>query len=147
MQCKQSVCERLLHKSFGSRRCRHNQVYWSGEPYQAFGVGAASYINRHRFSRPRSMSHYKKWVAELVSKNGLPPGSFFSVYLYFQKASRSLHTSLTCMQLQKCPRLRTPPENVFLIAVAERKNQNQQRRYSMTQGFGNGQWHSVCRSW
>ena len=49
-------------------------MYWSGKPYYAFGVGAASYIQGRRFSRPRSMSHYKKWVAELVAGDSMPAG-------------------------------------------------------------------------
>ena len=47
-------------------RCKHNQVYWSGKPYLAFGLGAASYIDWLRFSRPKSMAGYKQWVSDLA---------------------------------------------------------------------------------
>ena len=29
-------------------RCRHNQVYWSGEPFWGFGLGAASFVGGRR---------------------------------------------------------------------------------------------------
>ena len=40
-------------------RCRHNEVYWRNEPYHAFGLGAASYLDHRRFSRPRQMAAYR----------------------------------------------------------------------------------------
>lgn len=45
-------------------RCRHNMTYWEGRPYVAFGMGAASYVNGHRFSRPRRLASYLRWVYE-----------------------------------------------------------------------------------
>ncbi|KAG2442811.1 hypothetical protein HXX76_002890 [Chlamydomonas incerta] len=47
-------------------RCAHNQVYWRGLPYYAFGLGAASYLRGRRFSRPARMSAYSDWVAALA---------------------------------------------------------------------------------
>ncbi len=29
-------------------RCRHNMVYWEGQAYYAFGMGAASYLEVRR---------------------------------------------------------------------------------------------------
>ena len=43
--------------------CRHNQVYWQNQPYYAFGMGAASYLNGTRFTRPRYTQDYFQWVA------------------------------------------------------------------------------------
>ncbi|GAQ80361.1 oxygen-independent coproporphyrinogen III oxidase [Klebsormidium nitens] len=51
--------------------CRHNCVYWNGAPYFAFGLGAASYINRQRFSRPRKMAEYPKWVQQYAASRGV----------------------------------------------------------------------------
>jgi len=44
-------------------RSRHNQVYWQGRPYYAFGLGAASFLGGVRFSRPAKMPAYYEWVA------------------------------------------------------------------------------------
>jgi coproporphyrinogen III oxidase-like Fe-S oxidoreductase len=43
--------------------CRHNQVYWRNDSYYAFGMGAASYIEGTRFTRPRYTQDYFDWVA------------------------------------------------------------------------------------
>ena len=56
-------------------RCKHNMVYWSGRPYQAFGLGAASYLQRRRFSRPKSMAAYRQWVLEFAGGGGGIPGA------------------------------------------------------------------------
>lgn len=45
-------------------RCAHNMVYWEGLPYYAFGMGAASYLEKRRFSRPRKLNAYLKWLKE-----------------------------------------------------------------------------------
>ncbi|MDZ8028802.1 MAG: radical SAM family heme chaperone HemW [Nostoc sp. DedQUE01] len=43
-------------------QCRHNRVYWENRPYYGFGMGAASYIERKRFTRPRKTKEYYQWV-------------------------------------------------------------------------------------
>ncbi|NJO78940.1 MAG: coproporphyrinogen III oxidase [Cyanobacteria bacterium RM1_2_2] len=43
-------------------QCRHNRVYWQNRPYYGFGMGAASYLNRQRFTRPRKRQAYYDWV-------------------------------------------------------------------------------------
>jgi putative oxygen-independent coproporphyrinogen III oxidase len=43
--------------------CRHNQVYWRNQSYYAFGMGAASYLEGQRFTRPRYTQDYFDWVA------------------------------------------------------------------------------------
>ncbi len=43
-------------------QCRHNRVYWENQPYYAFGMGAASYVNGKRFNRPRTRREYYAWV-------------------------------------------------------------------------------------
>ena len=46
----------------GHRSC-HNQVYWTArDPYFAFGLGAASYVEGERFSRPSKIGKYYEWV-------------------------------------------------------------------------------------
>lgn len=52
--------------------CGHNLVYWRNQSYYGFGLGAASYLNGHRFSRPRHSQAYRRWVEALVgfSANG-----------------------------------------------------------------------------
>lgn len=43
-------------------QCRHNRVYWQNRPYYGFGMGAASYIEGKRFTRPRKTKEYYQWV-------------------------------------------------------------------------------------
>lgn len=43
-------------------QCRHNRVYWENRPYYGFGMGAASYLNHQRFTRPRKRRDYYEWV-------------------------------------------------------------------------------------
>jgi len=57
-------------------QCRHNRTYWENRPYYGFGMGAASYLEGRRFSRPRTRKEYATWVAQgcvadspLVSEN------------------------------------------------------------------------------
>jgi oxygen-independent coproporphyrinogen-3 oxidase len=42
--------------------CRHNCVYWNNQSYYGFGMGAASYVNGQRFTRPRKRGDYFQWV-------------------------------------------------------------------------------------
>lgn len=58
-------------------RSRHNEVYWQGNAqYYAFGLGAASYLQRRRFSRPRGMGAYKQWVAKFAASGAGFPGVY-----------------------------------------------------------------------
>lgn len=57
-------CTQVSNYAKPGYECRHNCMYWNGAPYFAFGLGAASYINRQRFSRPRKMADYVKWVQQ-----------------------------------------------------------------------------------
>jgi oxygen-independent coproporphyrinogen-3 oxidase len=43
-------------------QCRHNRVYWENRPYYGFGMGAASYLQGKRFTRPRKTQEYYQWV-------------------------------------------------------------------------------------
>ncbi|GAB1541013.1 radical SAM family heme chaperone HemW [Scytonema sp. NUACC21] len=43
-------------------QCRHNRVYWENRPYYSFGMGAASYTQGKRFTRPRKTQEYYQWV-------------------------------------------------------------------------------------
>ena len=47
------------------KRSQHNQRYWKCLPTWGFGMGAASYIDNNRFTRPDRMADYTKWVAQL----------------------------------------------------------------------------------
>ena len=44
--------------------CRHNVGYWTGTPYLGFGISAASYTGKERFSTTRSMEEYLKAAGE-----------------------------------------------------------------------------------
>ncbi|MBD2362770.1 coproporphyrinogen III oxidase [Anabaena minutissima FACHB-250] len=43
-------------------QCQHNRVYWENRPYYGFGMGAASYLEGKRFTRPRKTKEYYHWV-------------------------------------------------------------------------------------
>ena len=43
-------------------QCRHNRVYWENRCYYGFGMGAASYFQGKRFTRPRKTKEYYAWV-------------------------------------------------------------------------------------
>lgn len=49
-------------------RCQHNEVYWRGDEYHAYGPGAARYLNRRRETNIRSVLG---WLAKL--DRGLTP--------------------------------------------------------------------------
>lgn len=52
-------------------QCRHNRVYWENRPYYGFGMGAASYIQGRRFTRPRTRREYYAWVKQLIEAGGV----------------------------------------------------------------------------
>ncbi|ARV57342.1 coproporphyrinogen III oxidase [Nostocales cyanobacterium HT-58-2] len=45
-------------------QCRHNRVYWENRPYYGFGMGAASYVEGKRFTRPRKTKEYYQWMQD-----------------------------------------------------------------------------------
>ena len=47
---------------------RHNRVYWSGSGWWGFGMGATSAPWGERFSRPRTIAGYKKWLDQQQSQ-------------------------------------------------------------------------------
>ena len=52
-------------------QCRHNRVYWENRPYYGFGMGAASYVHKQRFTRPRTRQQYFAWVQKFVEAGGV----------------------------------------------------------------------------
>ncbi|HAG84858.1 MAG TPA: coproporphyrinogen III oxidase, partial [Cyanobacteria bacterium UBA12227] len=51
-------------------QCRHNRVYWENRPFYGFGMGAASYVQGCRFTRPRTRREYYAWVQEFIAAGG-----------------------------------------------------------------------------
>jgi oxygen-independent coproporphyrinogen-3 oxidase len=43
-------------------QCKHNRVYWQNLSYYGFGMGAASYVQGQRFTRPRKTKEYYQWL-------------------------------------------------------------------------------------
>ncbi|HIK38088.1 MAG: radical SAM family heme chaperone HemW [Geminocystis sp.] len=75
--------------------CRHNQVYWLNQPYYGFGMGAASYTDNIRFTRPRTRQQYYAWVVDYERKGGIleiPPVS---------ETDRFLETLMLGLRLKK----------------------------------------------
>ncbi len=56
-------------------QCRHNLTYWQNQPYYAFGMGAASYLEDRRFTRPRKTQEYYQWVADGCNWQEVDPTS------------------------------------------------------------------------
>lgn len=50
-------------------QCRHNRVYWQNHPYYGFGMGATSYVQQQRFTRPGNRQAYFQWV-EMIRSGG-----------------------------------------------------------------------------
>ncbi len=48
-------------------QCGHNRVYWENRPYYGFGMGAASYVEGRRLTRPRKTQEYYQWVRSISS--------------------------------------------------------------------------------
>lgn len=46
--------------------CRHNRVYWENQNFYGLGMGAASYINGDRLTRPRTTQAYRQWVETIA---------------------------------------------------------------------------------
>ncbi|MEK0179769.1 MAG: coproporphyrinogen III oxidase [Oscillatoriales cyanobacterium] len=46
-------------------QCRHNRVYWENRPYYGLGMGAASYVDGVRWTRPRKTQEYYEWVRSI----------------------------------------------------------------------------------
>ena len=51
-------------------QCRHNRVYWENRAYYGFGMGAASYVQQQRFTRPRKRREYFDWVKSYLASGG-----------------------------------------------------------------------------
>ncbi|MBD3882383.1 coproporphyrinogen III oxidase [Phormidium tenue FACHB-886] len=51
-------------------QCQHNRVYWENRPYYGFGMAAASYTDRQRFTRPRKRPDYYHWVQAYAAVGG-----------------------------------------------------------------------------
>ena len=58
-------------------RCQHNETYWSGEPYFAFGPGAARYLDGCRQTNHRSTTTYIRRMlagkSPVAESEQLPP--------------------------------------------------------------------------
>ena len=52
-------------------QCRHNRVYWENRPYYGFGMGATSYVQGQRYTRPRKTTEYYNWVQGYAAADGV----------------------------------------------------------------------------
>ncbi|MBE9160688.1 coproporphyrinogen III oxidase [Nodosilinea sp. LEGE 06152] len=52
-------------------QCQHNLTYWHNQPYYGFGLGAASYTQHQRVSRPRTLTTYGEWVKDFKAAGGI----------------------------------------------------------------------------
>ena len=61
----------ISNYALSGRACRHNRVYWENRAYYGFGMGAASYVQGQRFTRPRTRREYYAWVQQLIDAGGV----------------------------------------------------------------------------
>ncbi len=54
----------ISNYSLPGHQSRHNRVYWKGSGWWGFGQGSTSSPWGIRFSRPRNIDQYKKWVID-----------------------------------------------------------------------------------
>jgi putative oxygen-independent coproporphyrinogen III oxidase len=52
-------------------QCQHNLTYWRNQPYYGFGLGATSYTQYQRVSRPRTLATYSEWVKAFKAAGGI----------------------------------------------------------------------------
>lgn len=52
-------------------QCQHNLTYWRNQPYHGFGLGATSYTQHQRVSRPRTLATYAQWVKDFQATGGI----------------------------------------------------------------------------
>lgn len=52
-------------------QCQHNLTYWRNQPYYGFGLGATSYTQLQRVSRPRTLATYGEWVNGFKAAGGI----------------------------------------------------------------------------
>lgn len=77
--------------------CQHNLVYWQNQPYYGFGLGATSYLQGQRFSRPKKWKGYADFVknlegstAEVSSTNQSPEDRLFDTVMLSLRLARGL---------------------------------------------------------
>ena len=46
-------------------QCRHNVTYWKNDDFYGFGMGAASFHQNRRVTRPRTRTEYYQWLKRL----------------------------------------------------------------------------------
>ncbi|EPT27868.1 radical SAM domain-containing protein [Toxoplasma gondii ME49] len=63
-------------------RCLHHEAYWRSEPFFGFGMGAASFVNLHRWTRPDRLEAYVKWVRGPLSRDGFFASTSTPTVLY-----------------------------------------------------------------
>ncbi|MDJ0660868.1 MAG: radical SAM family heme chaperone HemW [Crocosphaera sp.] len=76
-------------------QCQHNLVYWENKPYYGLGMGAASYTNNQRFTRPRTRKDYYQWV-KFLQETG-----YFLSSDYLDKIDVFLETLMLGLRLKK----------------------------------------------
>ncbi|MDJ0578532.1 radical SAM family heme chaperone HemW [Crocosphaera sp.] len=76
-------------------QCHHNLVYWENKPYYGLGMGAASYTNNQRFTRPRTRKDYYQWIENFKNSD-------YSLSCdYLEKIDILLETLMLGLRLKK----------------------------------------------
>jgi oxygen-independent coproporphyrinogen-3 oxidase len=68
LQCNGFSRYEISSYSLPGHPSRHNRMYWSGSGWWGFGMGATSAPWGKRFSRPRTIAGYTKWLEQQESQ-------------------------------------------------------------------------------
>lgn len=83
-------------------RCQHNQVYWRNESYYGFGLGATSYVEHRRLSRPKTRATYYQWLTGLPDHlTAIEPTSQFDRWLETLMLGLRLQDGVNLIELEK----------------------------------------------
>lgn len=64
------------------KECRHNIVYWTGENYVGFGLGAASMVEHVRFANVREMMMYLSRADKIADRHELSVQEQMEEYMF-----------------------------------------------------------------
>ncbi len=127
-------------------QCRHNRVYWENRSFYGFGMGATSYVEGDRFSRPRKTREYYEWVGKRQKAKGKrqkDESPQASILIPLQSGSQ-LQTSSDLLLDTLMLGLRLA-EGLSLAALTEKFGREpMQRVWTCLQPFHQEGWVVVC---
>lgn len=103
------------------RESRHNQGYWNLVPYQGFGLGAASYDGKFRFSNLKNLGKYR----EAYSSRSANSGQTYPFLEQLSPAQKVLETLMLGLRQR-----RGIPLTTFTEMTSSKRHEHFKRVYS-----------------